>query len=251
MNHTLARDVFCSKERALRVDLAAAFQSAARLGLIEGVANHFSATLDTSGRKFLINPNQVHFSRITASSLVLVDLDTPGHGVDRIDPTAWGLHGAIHSMCTHANCVIHLHPIYSTVLSSLADSYMRPIDQNTATFFKRHVIDADFSGLAVGKEGLRCATMLKQATTKVVVMGNHGILVVGHDIADCFNRAYYFERAAQTYIQALQTGQPLRIMSDEIAERTAQEVEKYPDQALRHFEELKAILDEIGSNYSD
>jgi hypothetical protein len=49
---------------------------------------------------------------------------------------------------------------------------------------------------------------------------------------------------------ALQTGQPLRILDDAIAEKTAQELEAYPEQDARHLAELKAILDEEGSSYA-
>ena len=109
--------------------------------------------------------------------------------------------------------------------------------------------DHDFAGLAFEEEGLRCADMLGDPNKKVMIMGNHGVLVIGHTVADTFNRLYYFERAAETYIRALQTGKPLRILSDEIAEKTAQELEDYPDQSECHLAELKAILDEEGSNY--
>ena len=54
----------------------------------------------------------------------------------------------------------------------------------------------------------------------------------------------YFERAAETYVKALWTGKPLRMLSDDIAEKTAAELDNYPGQAERHLAELKAILDE-------
>jgi ribulose-5-phosphate 4-epimerase/fuculose-1-phosphate aldolase len=75
-------------------------------------------------------------------------------------------------------------------------------------------------------------------------------MVTGASVAEAFNRLYYFERAAETYIRALQTGQPLRVLSDDIAEKTARELEQYPEQDTRHLAELKAILDEEGSNYA-
>jgi len=81
-------------------------------------------------------------------------------------------------------------------------------------------------------------------------MGSHGVLVIGDTVADTFNRLFYFERAAETYIRALQTGMPLRRIPDDIAEKTAQELESYPEQDARHLAELKAILDEEGSNYA-
>ena len=80
-------------------------------------------------------------------------------------------------------------------------------------------------------------------------MGNHGLLVIGADIADAFNRLYYFERAAETYIKSLWTQKPLRILSDKIAEKTASELENYPDQSMIFFDDLKALLDEEEPSY--
>jgi len=231
---------------AERVDLACAFRWTARLNMHEAVANHFSLAVDEAGTRFLMNPNQVHFSRIKASDLLLIDADDPETMTrpDAPDPTAWGLHGAIHRNVPHARCVMHVHSIHATVLASLADSRMPPIDQNTAIFFNRHVVDDDYGGLAFEDEGERCAKLLTDPKVKVMVMGNHGILVLGDDVADAFNRMFYFERAAETYIKALWTGRPLRVLPDELAERVAEETANYPGQAERHLAELKAILDE-------
>lgn len=236
-----------------RVDLAAAFRWTARLGLHEAVANHFSLAVDAAGTRFLMNPNQMHFARIRASDLIVIDADDPAtiEGPDAPDPTAWGLHGAIHRRCPHARCVMHVHSIFATVLATLKDSRLPPIDQNCATFFDRHVIDENYGGLAFEEEGERCAELLSDPRHKVMIMGNHGVMVIGDSVADTFNRLYYFERAAETYIRALQTGRELRILSDAVAEKTARELETYPGQAERHLAELKAILDADGSDYAD
>ncbi len=235
-----------------RVDLAAAFRWTARMGMHEGVANHFSLAINPDGTRFLMNPNQKHFSRIKASDLIVVDANDPDtrSGPDAPDPTAWGLHGGIHRHCPHARCAMHVHSIHATVLACLADSTLPPIDQNCATFFNRVVVDDAYGGLAFEDEGERCAALLTDPKKKVMVMGNHGVMVIGETAAETFNRLYYFERAAETYIRALQTGQPLRVLSDEIAEKTARELEVYPDQDEMHLSELKAILDEEGSNYA-
>jgi ribulose-5-phosphate 4-epimerase/fuculose-1-phosphate aldolase len=231
---------------AERVDLACAFRWTARLNMHEAVANHFSLAVDDSGTRFLMNPNQVHFSRIKASDLLLIDANDPEtmNRPDAPDPTAWGLHGAIHRNVRHARCVIHVHSIHATVLASLADSTLPPIDQNSAMFFNRHVVDAHYGGLAFEEEGERCSQLLSDPKVKVMVMGNHGILVLGDNVADAFNRMFYFERAAETYIKALWTGRPLRTLSDAVAEKAASEMDDYPGQAERHLDELKAILDE-------
>ncbi len=235
-----------------RVDLAAAFQWTAHLGLHEAVANHYSLAVNETGTKFLINPNQRHFSRIKASDMLELDADDPDvlNSPDAPDPTAWGLHASIHRHCPQARCIMHLHSKYATVLACLADSTLPPIDINTATFFNRYVIDHGFGGLAFEAEGERCARLLQDPKKKILIMGNHGVLVIGNSVADAFNRIYYFERAAETYISALRTGRELRILPDEIAEKTASEMDDYPGQAERHFAEIKAILDSKNSDYA-
>ena len=235
-----------------RKDLAAAFRWTARLNMHEAVANHFSLAINADGSEFLINPNQMHFSKIKASDLLVIDANDPEtlKGPNAPDITAWGLHSAIHRHCPHARCAMHVHPMFSTVLASLADSRLLPIDQNTATFFNRYVIDDSYGGLALEEEGERCAQLLQDPKKTVMIMGNHGIMVIGKSVAETFNRMYYFERAAETYIRALQTGQKLRILSDTIAEKTASEVDQYPEQSDRHLAELKEILDSEHSDYS-
>ena len=235
-----------------RKDLAAAFRWTARLNMHEAVANHFSLAINADGSEFLINPNQMHFSKIKASDLLVIDANDPEtlEGPNAPDITAWGLHSAIHRHCPHARCAMHVHPMFSTVLASLADSRLLPIDQNTATFFNRYVIDNSYGGLALEEEGERCAQLLQDPKKTVMIMGNHGIMVIGKSVAETFNRMYYFERAAETYIRALQTGQKLRILSDTIAEKTASEIDQYPEQSDRHLAELKEILDFEHSDYS-
>lgn len=233
-----------------RCDLAAAFRWTARLNMHEAVANHFSLALDAAGRRFLINPNARHFARIRASDLLEIDADDPEtmNRPDAPDPTAWGLHGGVHRACPHARCVLHVHSIHATVLASLADSRLPPIDQNSAMFFNRHAVDDHYGGMAFEEEGARCATLLADPKVKTLVMGNHGVLVIGATVAEAFNRLYYFERAAETYIRALQTGRPLRVLPDAVAEKTAREWEDYPTGADRHLAELRAILDAEGSD---
>ncbi|WP_187969755.1 class II aldolase and adducin N-terminal domain-containing protein [Aquibium microcysteis] len=235
-----------------RVDLAAAFRWTARLNMHEAVANHFSLAVDEAGTRFLINPNMMHFSRIRASDLLLIDADDPTtmERPDAPDPTAWGLHGALHRRVPHARCAMHVHSIHATVLASLADSTLPPIDQNSAMFFERVVIDDGYGGLAFEEEGERCASLFADPKVKVMVMGNHGVLVIGQSVADTFDRLYYFERACETYIKALWTGQPLRRLSDEVARTVARQIDDYPvSMGGRHLAELKAILDEEGSTF--
>lgn len=237
-----------------RVDLACALRWTARLNMHEAVANHFSLAVNEDGTQFLINPNMVHFSRVRASDLVLVDANDPTtmERPDAPDPTAWGLHGGVHRLVPHARCVMHVHSVHATVLASLADSTLPPIDQNSAMFFRRHIVDGAYGGLAFEDEGERCAKLFTDPKAKVMVMGNHGVLVIGDTVAETFDRLYYFERACETYIKALWTGRPLRVLSDAVAETVGRQMDDYPvASAARHLQQLKLILDEEGSNYKN
>lgn len=235
-----------------RCDMAAAFRWTVKLNMHEAVANHFSLAVNADGSRFLINPNGRHFARITASALIEIDANDPATMArpDAPDPTAWGLHGSIHRALPHARCVMHVHSIHATVLASLADSRLPAIDQNSAMFHNRVVVDDHYGGMAFEEEGARCAALLADPKTIAMVMGNHGVLVIGQTVAEAFNRLYYFERAAETYIRALQTGRPLRVLPDAIAEKTAQEWEAYPGFAEAHLRELRALLDAEGSDYA-
>jgi ribulose-5-phosphate 4-epimerase/fuculose-1-phosphate aldolase len=235
-----------------RVDLAAAFRWTVELNLHEAVSNHFSLAVNPQGSQFLINPNMRHFARIRASDLLELDADDPAtmDRPDAPDPTAWGLHGSIHRALPHARCVLHVHSIHATVLASLADSRLPAIDQNSAMFFGRHVVDDQYGGMAFGDEGARCADLLRDPKVTTLIMGNHGVLILGRSVAEAFNRLTYFERAAETYIRALQTGRPLRVLSDEVAEKTAQEWEAYPGYADAHLREIKYLLDARGADYA-
>jgi ribulose-5-phosphate 4-epimerase/fuculose-1-phosphate aldolase len=145
---------------------------------------------------------------------------------------------------------MHVHSFYATILACLEDSNLPPLDQNAAMFFNRTVIDENYGGLAFDQEAERCASALNDPSKKVMIMGNHGVMVMGDTVAETFNRLYYFERAAETYIKALQSGRTLRMLSDEVAEKVAFQNDNYHGFAERHLENLMTILNNESSDYA-
>ncbi|MBT6094207.1 MAG: hypothetical protein HOH04_04950 [Rhodospirillaceae bacterium] len=233
-----------------RVDLACAFRWAVRYNMHEGVANHFSLAVSDDGSQFLLNPNATHFSRVRAGGLLLVD----GNDTETMsrpnapDETAWCLHGAIHRNVPEARCILHTHSKYALALACLEDSTLPPIDQNSMRYFNRVAIDDGFNGLGLDEEAERVSRTMRGGKP-VLVMGNHGIMVVGPTVALAFDMLFYFERACETYITALSTGKPLRVASDDVAEKTARQWESYPNVAENHFFALRDILDEEEPDY--
>ncbi|OUY06168.1 class II aldolase and adducin N-terminal domain-containing protein [Acinetobacter populi] len=238
-------------EKQIRIDLAACFRLFAKMGMHEAVANHFSAAVSEDGRKFLLNPKWKHFSRIKASDLILVDADdVSSFNRGEIDPTAWAIHGQIHRLRPDVRVVLHLHPIFSTAISCLNHPEIIPIDQNTARYFNRVAYDSQYGGMADSKaEGQRLANILQDK--KRLMMGNHGILIGSHSIGVAFDDMYTIERACQILTTAYSTGQTLKTLDDDVAEKTAQDWEKIENFSEAHFTEMKCLLAEEDPSFMD
>jgi ribulose-5-phosphate 4-epimerase/fuculose-1-phosphate aldolase len=240
------------EEKQARIDLAAAFRLAEHFDWHEAVANHFSLAISPDGKQFLMNPRWKHFSHIRASDLLLLNVDDREtmNRPDAPDLTAWSLHGRLHAALPHARCIIHLHPPYATALASLADPELKPIDQNSARFFNRVAYDMQYGGMAnTDAEGDRLARLM--GNRQVMMMGNHGVLVCASSVAEAFDISYYLERAARNLMLAYASGQKLHVMTDAIAEKTAQEWEADREQFHSHFAEMKKILDSKDPSYAN
>jgi ribulose-5-phosphate 4-epimerase/fuculose-1-phosphate aldolase len=249
--HTRAMDELDPAERQARVDLAAAFRWTARLGWHEAVANHFSAAVSDDGRHFLMNPRWRHFARIRASDLLRLDAADPSalERPDAPDPTAWYIHAALHRELPQARCILHTHMPYATTLTTLKDGEVKPLDQNCLRFFGRVAYEDAYDGLALSMdEGLRFARAIGDKS--VLMLANHGVIVVGKSVAAAFDELYYLEKACQVLVLAYSTGKEVRLVSDNLAARVAKEWQDYEGFAEAHFAELKAILDAEASDYA-
>lgn len=233
-----------------RIELAACFRWTARLDMHEGIANHFSVAVSEDGQQFLCNPQGRHFSAIKASDMILLDANdkTTMDQKNAPDPTTWAIHGALHRNLPAARCIMHLHSRYAAALACLKDKTLYPIDQNTMRFFNRVAIDTSYDGMGLGNEAERLTTCL--GNKRILLMGNHGILVIANTIAQCFDDLYYFERACRTLLDCYATGKDIDPVSDGIAEKTAQQWQNYgPEFAQQHLNEIMAILDQEQSSF--
>jgi len=236
-----------------RVDLAAAFRWAARLGMHESIANHFSAAVSDDGARFLLNPVGAHFSRIRASDLLLLDATNPDavSGPEAPDPTAWYLHGELHRRLPQARCILHTHMPHATALCCLQDFEFLMLDQNACRFHGRIAYDRHYSGMALeASEGARVAGLLDGGKS-VLFMGNHGVIVVAPSVAQAFDELYYLEKAAQLQVLALSTGRPLALVSEPVAALAGAQWNNYPTRFSElHFKALKDILDRDEPDYA-
>jgi ribulose-5-phosphate 4-epimerase/fuculose-1-phosphate aldolase len=235
--------------RRLRVDLAAALRWAARLGLGEGICNHFSVAVDGRNDRFLVNPWGWHWSELTASSLVLCDAAGKVlEGDNRVEPTAFYIHSRIHLKAPHARCVMHTHMPYALALCTVEGGRLEMCEQNALRFHDRISYDDSYNGIALSDdEGDRIAAAL--GNRSIAFLASHGVVVVGPSVAAAFDDLYYLERACTAQVLARSTGLPLRRLDPKMVADTARQMERELDQGERHFAALKRILDREEPDY--
>ena len=229
-----------------RIDLAAALRWAARLGLHEGVCNHFSVMVAPD--RFLINAHETHWARATASGLLLIDdQNNVLEGVGQPAMTGFNIHVPMHQKTGH-RVILHTHMPYATALTCIQGGRLEMAHQNAGRFFGLCSYDEDFNGFALGTdEGARMAAMMGK--NRVLFLGNHGVVVAGETVADAFDDLYYLERACEVQVLAMSTGRPLMLIPDE----KALKLRDFPtrrDNARMFLTAVKGILDEEEPGYA-
>ncbi|MCW3473110.1 aldolase [Limobrevibacterium gyesilva] len=233
-----------------RVDLAACFRAAARLGLSEGICNHLSAMVPGRDDLFLVNPYGWGFSEVTASRLLTCDFHgnvVEGSGTP--EATAFFIHARVHKNVPRARAAFHTHMPNATALAMLDGPPLSWSIQSSLKFYGRTLVDEHYNGLALDEtEGDRIAASIGDAD--IVFMKNHGVMVVGTTIAETWDDLYYLERACEAERLALSTGRKLKPVPSEIAARTYAQMRQGDGESARlHLESLKRQLDREAPEY--
>jgi ribulose-5-phosphate 4-epimerase/fuculose-1-phosphate aldolase len=235
----------------LRMDLAAAFHLAVANNLHEAIANHFSAVLP-DGQHFLVNPFGLHFLEITASNLIVCDFEGKVvRGDGEPSASAHHIHAPIHRLVPRARVLLHTHQPYATALTMIDGGRLEWALHTTCRFYGRVAYDNDYDGVALSDTvGERMAKFLGDAD--VLFLGNHGVITAAPTVAQAFDDLYFVERAAQTQILAMSTGQPLARLASGLIEQVAAQT-RYERFELgyieRHFAAQKRLLDASGGLY--
>jgi len=237
-----ARSLDTPEIRQARIDLAACFRAAARLGLQEGICNHFSAVVPGHDDLFLVNPYGWAFEEITASSLLICDTHgnvVAGTGVPEI--TAFYIHARLHLKLPRARAAFHTHMPHATALAMLEGDPLVWAGQTALKFYGRTAVDENFNGLALDeREGDRIAATLGDAD--ILFLKNHGVMVVAPTIAQAWDDLYYLERAAEVQLKAMSSGRTLKPVAPEVAAACYRQMRSGgPDSALQHLESIKRI----------
>ncbi|MFL6830051.1 MAG: class II aldolase/adducin family protein [Sphingomicrobium sp.] len=192
-------------EWAIRVDLACAYRIVAYYGWDDLIFTHLSARIPGPEHHFLLNPYNLMFEEVTASSLVKVDAN--GNPVEPTpfitNPAGFTIHSAIHMAREDAHAVMHLHTPAGQAVSAHEDGLL-PLTQ-TAMLIRGEVAFHDYEGVAVDLDE-RERLVAHLGDRNAMILRNHGTLALGKNVGECFIRLYYLERACQAQIMALSAG---------------------------------------------
>ena len=196
---------------ACRQQLALALAMLEREEIID-FNGHFSARLP-EGRGLMINAADSVRSRIVEHDFIDIDFDGRPLAGDRTPPMEFHLHSQIYLRRPDVHAIVHTHPRWSTVLTTVGQTW-QPLTMQAAVLGPVKVFEktASINSVALG---LELADFLGSA--KAALMRRHGAVTVAASVPDAFVQAIYLEENAHRQYLALQIGTPQPLSDDECA----------------------------------
>ena len=207
-----------------RVQLAACYRIFDMLGWAEMIYNHITVRLPESvaggEKQFLINPFGLHYSEVTASNLVKIDVqgnklqDSPWP----VNPAGFTVHSAIHENLPEAHCVMHTHTTAGLAVACTEGG----LAQNN--FYSAQLGDMvayhPFEGITVHAD--EAPRLLKNIGDKpLVILRNHGLLAWGPTLPLTLVRLWTLQRACEIQTAQAALGSAIPVPDDVVRKTTA------------------------------
>jgi ribulose-5-phosphate 4-epimerase/fuculose-1-phosphate aldolase len=210
-----------AEERAARVQLAACYRVFNQLGWVEMIFNHITLRVPGPEKLFLINPFGLHYSEITASSLVLIDIE--GNAVREskwpVNKAGFVIHSAIHAAVPDAHCIMHTHTTTGMAVACQKDG-LSPTNFYAAQLHGG-VAYHDFEGITV-EEGEKQRLVASIGAKRAVILRNHGLLAWGPSVPEAYMTLWTLQRACDVQIAASSAG-PLNPIKSDVFPQTVRE----------------------------
>jgi ribulose-5-phosphate 4-epimerase/fuculose-1-phosphate aldolase len=247
---------FHPDEWAARLQLAACYRVFAMLGWTEMIYNHITVRLpdNVSGgdKQFLINPFGLHYSEVTASNLLKIDVK--GNKLDSnpwpVNPAGFTVHAAIHEGLPGAHCVMHTHTTAGVAVACTQGG----LAQNNFYSAQLHDLVAyhDFEGITIHAD--EAPRLLKNIGDKpVVILRNHGLLSWGATLPLAFVRLWTLQRACEIQMAQAALGAAIPV-SEAVAKKTTHDSFQFDAQfgaGQDVFDALTRQVDRIDTSYKN
>lgn len=215
------------QEWSARLQLAACYRVFAMLGWTEMIYNHITLRLPDSAngeKQFLINPFGLHYTEVTASNLVKINLagEVLDGSAHPINPAGYTLHSTIHGGIEEAHCVMHTHTTAGVAVACMKQG----LQQTNFYSAQLHGMLAyhDFEGITIhAEEGPRVLASI--GNRPAVILRNHGLLAWGQTLPQTFAILWTLQRACEIQMAAFSMGgaQAVIPVSDAVAAKCTQD----------------------------
>ena len=217
-----AQDVPVSDaEREARVQLAAAYRVFDHLGWTEMIFNHITLRVPGPEKLLLINPFGLRYHEITASNLVLIDIE--GNPVREsawpVNRAGFVIHSAIHGAIAEAQCVMHTHTTTGMAVACLREGLS--FTNFYAVQLHGRIAYHDFEGVTVN-EGEKERLVASIGDKPAVILRNHGLLAWGPSLPEAFMMLWTLQRACDVQIASSAAG-ALNPIRPEVFEQAVRE----------------------------
>lgn len=241
-------------EWAARQQLAACYRVFAHLGWTEMIYNHITLRLPVSvsgeEKQFLINPFGLHYSEVTASNLVKIDLQ--GRVLDGspypVNPAGYTVHAAIHAGIEGAHCVMHTHTTAGVAVACLQGGLSQ------SNFYSAQLHDMvayhDFEGITIHAE--EAPRLLESIGTKpAIILRNHGLLAWGATLPQTFAILWTLQRACEIQLATLSMGPAIPVPAAIAAKCTRDALQFNPHHGAGQdvFDALVRQVDRVDASY--
>jgi ribulose-5-phosphate 4-epimerase/fuculose-1-phosphate aldolase len=217
------------REWHARVELAACYRVFAHLGWTELVFNHITLRVpggDEREPAFLINPFGLNYDEVTATNLIKIGLDGAPLAPTEfpVNRAGFVIHSAIHAHRADAHCVMHTHTT-AGIAVACKQAGLGHDDFYGAELFG-DVAYHDFEGITVrDDEGPRLVASL--GAKRVLILRNHGLLVVGSDVFNAFRWMWTLQRACEVQVAADAIEGPNIALSDALRRASAKDAHDF------------------------
>jgi ribulose-5-phosphate 4-epimerase/fuculose-1-phosphate aldolase len=246
------REQVGEEEWAARVNLAAHYRLVAMHGYTEGTANHISTSVPGKPNEFLINPYGLLYDEVTASSLIRIDNDGEvlfNATEYSVNKAGFVIHSAIHMARPDAVCVAHTHTPAGMAVSAMKCGLL-PIAQSGMKFQEQDVAYHDFEGIAENIEE-RERLVADIGNKNVLILRNHGLLVCGESVAQCWSRLFSLERACETQIMTMTSMAKIIVPPKDVMEKVHTQFNRPrpPAERDRAWPAMLRKLDRVDPSY--
>ncbi len=248
-----ARGAMDADEWDVRVKLAAAYRLVDHFGWTEQIYGHLTARVPGPDEHFLINPWGLNYDEVTASNLVKIDVEgnVVAAGEHAVNFAGFIIHSAIHMTRSNENLVVmHTHTRAGMAIAAITEG-LQPISMFSTVFHNRIGYHKYEGASLYPDERERIVASL--GPHKAMILRNHGLLVVGRTVPECFLRLYRLERACQIQVDAAAAG-TLNHIPPQVADRSAADLDSYQGMQPKpegeiEYAALMRKLDKVDDGY--